>query len=497
MLNKIIIIIAIAVVITSIITIPSLTEQFVDAKSPKKIHFTQTISSSQDPGKGHESHQIAIILSPNEGTLYDGSLTYTASEPVQVVVLHEILNEQAKGQPTWTVDGKTTYGLSLIEPETNSGTLEFTGAALALHSSKSNQFTVTVSVDGWIRGQPTEVIMQKLEIQKEEPSLQLSRANVPAKIPMHLGTFEGESVYYIMTDSNDETYAEHITKKQNWKVELAPPLANTPKSALDDVYVFENGISGNGIHGYQVELFTSTPSQPDEYSALRTITEVTWKTGQTAEVLESIEAINEAVEGKRVELEQTDVVINMPHIVWPDGEMIVKEDTTLTHDTPYDGGQVLEINKENMTATFIAHRGWGPDGATIYYIVTDATPKGPAEMMGVIDSPTSANLIANSAAVDLYQFMDGIKGSGPLGFQPGIASAATGDENYSPMWRIFMVSWNEPENAVVLETKSDIDHFQSEGLISVNLARPMNSEHIVNCPFIDPFQSTNSTSVNG
>ncbi len=128
-MKKIIIIIAIAIVITSIIAIPSFTEQFVDAKSLKKIHFTQTISSSQDPGKGHESHQIAIILSPNEGTLYDGSFTYTASEPVKVAILHEILTEQAKGQPTWTVDGKTMYGLSVIEPELNSGTLEFTGAA--------------------------------------------------------------------------------------------------------------------------------------------------------------------------------------------------------------------------------------------------------------------------------------------------------------------------------------------------------------------------------
>ncbi len=496
-MNKIIIIIAIAIVITSIIAIPSFTEQFVDAKSLKKIHFTQTISSSQDPGKGHESHQIAIILSPNEGTLYDGSLTYTASEPVKVAILHEILTEQAKGQPTWTVDGKTMYGLSVIEPELNSGTLEFTGAALALHSTKSNEFTVTVSVDGWIRGQPTEVIMQKLEIQKEEPSLKLSRANVPAIIPMHLGTFESESVYYIITDTNDETYADLITEKQNWKVELAPPLANTPKSALDDVYVFENGIFGNGIHGFQAELFASTPSQVEQYSALRTVTEVSWKSGQTAEVLESVESIKEAEEGARIELEKIDVVINMPQIVWPEGQIVVKDDKTLTHDTPYDGGQVLEINKENMTATFIAHRGWGPDGSTIYYIVTDATPKGPAEMMGVINSPTSANLIANSAAVDLYQFMDGIKGSGPLGFQPGIASATTGDENYSPMWRIFIVSWNEPENALVLETKSDIDQFQSEGQISVSLARPMNSEHIVNCPFIDPFQSTNSTSENG
>jgi len=121
-------------------------------------------------------------------------------------------------------------------------------------------------------------------------------------------------------------------------------------------------------------------------------------------------------------------------------------------------------------------------------------------MMGVIDSPISANLITNPAAVDLYQFMNGIKGSGPLGFQPGIASAALGDKNYSPMWRISVILWDDPQKATVLETLDDITTLQSEGLINVNLARPMNSVHIVNCPFIDPFQSisaTNSTSTNG
>ena len=490
LLNKIIAIIAISVVVAGIISIPAITEQFVDAGSRKKIHFTQTITSSQDPGQGHESHQLALILSPNTGTLYDGSITYTASEPVQIVVLHEIPNTQAIGQPTWTVDGDTVYGLSLVKPGTSAGSFEFTGAALALHTTNTEPFSATVSVDGWIRGQPTEVIMQKIEAEKAEaePTLLLSRANVPAIIPMHMGTFDGESVYYIITDSNDETHADLITEKQEWKVELALPLSNTPKEALQTVYMFTDGVDDDGIHGYQAEVFSSTPAQTDEYSALASITHVSWKIGQVPEVLNSTQAIMEADEAGRIELEETEVVINMPQIVWPEGQMIVKDNKTLTDDMPYGGGQVLDINKDNMTATFIAHRGWGPDGKTIYYIVTDATPSAPAEMMGVTDAPTSANLIANAAAVDLFQFSNGIKGSGPLGFQAGIAASAPGDETYSPMWRIFMIEWNDPANAKVLETKADIDSFKSEDLIKVNLARPMNSDHIVNCPFIDPFQ---------
>ena len=301
-MNKIIIIIALGVVIISIFAIPSFTEQFVDAKTVKKIHFTETITSSQDPGQGHESQQLALILSPNSGTLYDGSLTYTASQPVQIVVLHEILKEQAKGQPTWTVDGKTVYGLTLIDPGTTSGITEFTGGALALHSMNAESFTATVSLDGWIRGQPTEVIMQKLEVQKEEPSLKLSRANVPAKIPMHMGKFEEKPVYFIITDTNDKIYADLITKKQNWKVELAPPLTKTPKSVLEEIYMFKNGIAGDGVHSFQEEVFTSTPTQVDEYSALRSVIDVSWKTGQKAEVLESVESIKEAEKAGRIEL---------------------------------------------------------------------------------------------------------------------------------------------------------------------------------------------------
>jgi hypothetical protein len=318
--------------------------------------------------------------------------------------------------------------------------------------------------------------------------LRLSRTNVPATIPMHHGYYNGENVYFIITDSSDPTHAEIITKNQGWKVELAPLLKNAPREALSKTYMFTNGIEGNGVHGFQGEVFTSTPAQADVYSALTSHVHVTWNDGATPRVLDSDAMIMEAADNEEITLTPVNVVLNMPQIVWPEGQMMVKEDKTLTDETPYGGGQVLDIDTEEMTVTFITHRGWGPDGRTIYYIVTDATPSGPAGMMGVVSSPTSASLIANSAAVDLYQFKNGLTGTGPLGFQPGIAAGAPGDANYSPMWRIFMIGWEDDANAQLLETIDDMNAYKEAGLINIGIARPMDSDHIVNCPFVDPFQ---------
>ena len=327
-----------------------------------------------------------------------------------------------------------------------------------------------------------------MEKAKDGSVLRLSRANVPATIPLHLGYYDGGQVYYIITDSSDPTHADIITESQGWKVELAPVLANAPDSALSKTYMFVNGVEGDGVHGFQGEIFTSTPAQTETYSALTSHVHVTWNEDATPRVLDSETAVMEAETAGEVQLVELEVVLNMPHIVWPDGQMVVKEDKTITDDTPYGGGQVLDINKEDMTVTFIAHRGWGPDGRTIYYIVTDATPSGPAEAMGVPSTPTSANLQLSPAAVDLYQFGNGLKGPGPLGFQPGVATGAPGDPNYSPMWRIHVNTWADPASAQLLETVGDIQAYIKSEAITTELARPMNSDHIVNCPFINPFQ---------
>ncbi|QMU54096.1 MAG: hypothetical protein GKS07_03735 [Nitrosopumilus sp.] len=487
-MKKLTAILIIGILSIGILFTSSASDQLADAGSRKKIHFTQTFTSSQDPGQGHENHQLAFILPPNEGTLYDGSVTFTSSEPVQVLVLHEVNSLEIQGQPTWTINGNIVYGLSLIDSPKNSDSFEFTGAALALHSTNSKEFTSTASVDGWIRGQPTEIIMQKIELEKKEPASLLSRTNVPVTIPMHKGIYEGNQILYIITDGSDEDYTKALSEKQGWNVELSHVISDIPKDDLQKLFVFKNGIKGDGIYGFQDEVFSSTPSQESDYSALNSVIEVTWKIGQNETVLESVADIITAEESARIEFHETKIVLNASQIVWPDGQMIVRPDKEVSDQMSHGGGQIIEINEDEMTAIFVSHRGWGPDGRTVYYIITDATPLGPAKTMGVVSSPTLANLITHSSAVDLYQFKNGIKGSGPLGFQPAIFGASSADVNYSPIWRIHLVEWDNVESAKILETRADIDAFYVDDMLSVSIARPTNSDHIVNSPLIDPFQ---------
>ncbi len=482
-MNKYILLIVIFAAAVAILSIPLFADQYANAGMIKKIQFTQTLTSTQDPGQGHENEQMAIILSPNNGTLYHGSLTYTASEPVQIVILHQIDKADVKGQPTWTVDGNTIFAETTVDLGTNAGSYDFTGAAVGLHSTNSTAFSATVSVDGWIRGQTPEA-MQHYVGPIAESSLKLSSASVTAKIPLHLGFFNSSPVYYIITDTNDKKSASVISEKQKWKVGNAPTLTNVPKESLGKVYFFHNGIIGNGTNRFQNDVFSSTPAQV-QYTPLRSVIDVTWNVGNVTEILDSEKKILDANITGKIKLIDTGIVMNMPQIIWPGGQMSVREDKDL-EQKPFEGGQILDINTNNMAVTFVAHRAWGPDGRTIYYIVTDATTEGPAKMMGVTNTPSLISL--NPAFIDLFQFTNGLNGPGPFGFQPGISSASLGYDTYGPLCKISLVSWNDPTQATLLENMEDINTKKSAGDITVKPARVLDTDYILDCPFVDPFQ---------
>ncbi|MHA7646946.1 cupredoxin domain-containing protein [Nitrosopumilus sp. S4] len=107
----------------------------------------ERLTSETDPGVGHETHQLAIILAPSD-KVYSGTLNYDASEPIQLVTLHgPLASGEDKGQATWTPDGKTKFALTFVDPKNAKGKWEFAGNALAVHTMKTEPFTVDYKVD--------------------------------------------------------------------------------------------------------------------------------------------------------------------------------------------------------------------------------------------------------------------------------------------------------------------------------------------------------------
>ena len=321
--------------------------------------------------------------------------------------------------------------------------------------------------------------------EETEPSsvLKLARTNVPMDIPLLKGYENGNEIYFIATDVSDEKTAAFATNLTGFKVNYAPALAQTPDSARDQAYAFTNGVAGDGPFGFQIPVVNAKPGD-EGYSPLWQVNEVTWNDNATARELKSVQEITTAEQNGELSINDTDIVVNHPAIQWQNGSLMVREDAnSINDDTPYMGGQVLNIDTENMVVTMVAHRGWGPDGKTIYYIVTDATPEMPANMMGVSHTPINEQLVGTPVAPGLFQFTNGINGSGPMGFQAGIGESAPGDQNYSPMWFISFIEWNDPSQARVLETVNDVAEMQQAGLITVTPA--MGGMHVVNCPFLD------------
>ncbi len=307
----------------------------------------------------------------------------------------------------------------------------------------------------------------------------LSDTSIPLDIPLVMGYADGNEVFYITTEASHEEVANHLTDLLGFTVVYAPALKNTPKDALANIYEFTNGVPGPGPVGFQPNVADSQPGDP-EYSPAWAVQHVTWTDESAARELTSEDEILAAQDAGELTIEETGVVVNCPFIQWEGGNLPIRESQELTDQTPYGGGQVLEIDTENMVVTFVAHRGFGPHGSTIYYIATDASAPDVAEMLGVIHVEKIGKTLVSSAASDLYVFTNGITGTGPAGFQASIGSTDAGDEFYSPFWRIQTATWADPEQARFLTMASEISDAASSEELSTALGG-----FIVNCPFLD------------
>lgn len=72
--------------------------------------------------------------------------------------------------------------------------------------------------------------------------------------------------------------AEMLTRMMGPKVLVVPSLAEIPVWLLADVYVFTNGVRGDGPFGFQPDVFDSVPGDA-RYTPLRRVNFFTWKQG--------------------------------------------------------------------------------------------------------------------------------------------------------------------------------------------------------------------------
>jgi hypothetical protein len=112
-----------------------------------------TVSSEFETLPGHELHQVAYLLSPrSDGGIYTGVLTYTASKPVEVEVIHPsainntIHMPESFGEFAIYQLGKNSITESIITANNSSTSIPFTGNGLALHTTNGEYFVASYTL---------------------------------------------------------------------------------------------------------------------------------------------------------------------------------------------------------------------------------------------------------------------------------------------------------------------------------------------------------------
>ncbi|HET8679374.1 MAG TPA: hypothetical protein VFM39_04595 [bacterium] len=281
---------------------------------------------------------------------------------------------------------------------------------------------------------------------------------------MHHVFFDGQPAYHIRTDGSDRDFA-----KRNGLV-IVPKLAEALKgdNLTADYYLFTGGASG------QRPVISTVPGRPDFTPAFR-ISRVTF-TG-APRVLNSAEAVKDAQSSGKVKVDATRIVVNYPLVKWPGGEL--PRDAKL--EAYLGGGHLIERpNTAKREVTFKLHQCFPGE----WYIVTDTSATPMAPMMGIVGSPKTAGLTKAGATAKILVFGNGIKGSGPMGFQPSIVDSLPGNPVWSPFWDHYTFTWNEGKKVEVVEDQKEVGSLEKDGALKRWPGTPETKGElfVVNCP---------------
>src|SRR5918995_1164814 len=133
----------------------------------QKIIQQGVVTSTPDPLPGHEAHtSVTILKLKGDNTVYQGTLSFIASKPVEVQIISKNMSSPAGTQDvppqiapefgTMSIiplpGGQGSVISSLIQPQypegatSFSGSIPFAGNGLALHNLEGDQFVASYNV---------------------------------------------------------------------------------------------------------------------------------------------------------------------------------------------------------------------------------------------------------------------------------------------------------------------------------------------------------------
>jgi hypothetical protein len=111
----------------------------------------QTQTSLPHNAKGHESHQAVQLQNASQGVVYKGTVTFSSSKPVDIIAYEDVTGQQqqntsATATNVWDVNGNK-YAPKTLMKNVTEGTVNFEGAGILTHSTSSEPYTVTFTIN--------------------------------------------------------------------------------------------------------------------------------------------------------------------------------------------------------------------------------------------------------------------------------------------------------------------------------------------------------------
>ena len=161
------------------------------------------------------------------------------------------------------------------------------------------------------------------------------------------------------------------------------------------------------------------------------------------------------------------------------------QDSNLTKNEPLKSiGNITNGSNDSTSISIPVEKGF-VNGNISYFISTDASEEMIVSSVtnttgfGVNYAPTLGDTPQISRQQG-FVFTNGVIGNGTYEHQLPVATAASGDEGYSPLFEINYVKWNNDSQPRILKSTAEITDAQSKGELSIQ-----KSNIVINSPAVN------------